>query len=147
MFFFNFSVYSNPIKKNRSKQFFNFHICLPLELVEAFKPHFKKSDRLKWRQMASKIETLKNHPAKFMSFLIIFFAIYSEKLHWASFASCGVISITRHTYWKRFPNAKLAKFIVFLLAAKFLFLCKTKNSIAVFERYFILYYLKLLKTM
>ena len=28
----------------------------PLELVEAFKPHFKKSDVLKWRQLAFKLE-------------------------------------------------------------------------------------------
>ena len=43
------------------------------------------SNGLKWRQMAFKIETLKNHPAKLMSFFLYFFKsnikIYSEKLH------------------------------------------------------------------
>ena len=42
---------------------------------------------------------LKSYPAKFLSFSHIFLKIYSEKLHWASLASCGVIPITTHVYW------------------------------------------------
>ena len=33
------------------------------------------SNGLKWRQMAFKIEALKNHPAKLMSFFLYFFQI------------------------------------------------------------------------
>ena len=62
------------IQKNRSKQFFYLHICLPLEPIETFKPHFKKSDGLKWRQIAYKVENLKKlASSKILSFSPISF--------------------------------------------------------------------------
>ena len=46
-------------KKNRSKQLFYFHIYYSLELVETFKLHLKKSDVLKRRQIAFKVENMR----------------------------------------------------------------------------------------
>ena len=43
------------IKKNRSKQFFHFHIYYFLGLVETFKLHIEKSDELKRSKMAFKV--------------------------------------------------------------------------------------------
>ena len=49
-------IRSEPLCKY--KKFFNFHIYHSLDLVETFKFRLKKSDELKWRQMAFKVENM-----------------------------------------------------------------------------------------
>ena len=51
--------FTKIVTKKRSKQFFYFHVYYYQEQVETFKLHLKKSDVLKRRQMAFKVENMR----------------------------------------------------------------------------------------
>merc|ERR1712030_58632 len=90
LFFSNFQLNKIRLKKTALTIFFIFTYVNPLEPIETFKPHFKKSDGLKWRQFAFKVENLK----KLSSIKILSFRIYL--LNYKTFFSISLLEMMCH---------------------------------------------------